>query len=292
MLGVVTLLLLWGVLIEPRIVAEEEQVARVPHLPPAWEGRRVGLIADIQVGMWFANTGTARRMVRRLVEERPGAALIAGDFIYQPGDSPEEEIATAVELVRPLPEAGIPTYTVLGNHDYAMNTPDEEPAEDVARRLRAALEAAGVRVLENETVPLPAPSGPGDGEPLRLVGVGAAWPGHDKPEAALAGVPASAPRIALMHNPDSFALFPPGTAPLAMAGHTHGGQVRVPFTPEWSWMSYVEEDEVHVAGWIEGYGAPGNHLYVNRGVGFSVAPIRINCPPELTWFTLRRGAGP
>ncbi len=90
----------------------------------------------------------------------------------------------------------------------------------------------------------------------------------------------------MMRNPSSFGAFPAGTAPVVVAGHTHGGQVRVPFTPEWSWLRTVEEGEVHFAGWIEGFGEPGNRLYVNRGIGFSAAPVRINCRPEVTLSTL------
>lgn len=91
----------------------------------------------------------------------------------------------------------------------------------------------------------------------------------------------------MMHNPDTFGRLPPSSAPLAVAGHTHGGQIRIPFTPEWSWITFKSEDEVHADGWIDDYGAPGNRLYVNRGIGFSVVPIRINAPPEITMFTLR-----
>ncbi len=121
----------------------------------------------------------------------------------------------------------------------------------------------------------------------QLVGIGARWPNEDRPEAALSGVSDGAPRFVMMHNPNSFEAFPAGTAPVAVAGHTHGGQVRVPFLAEWSWLKIVEDDEIHVDGWIEGFGEPGNQLYVNRGIGFSVAPIRINCRPEITLFTLR-----
>ena len=60
----------------------------------------------------------------------------------------------------------------------------------------------------------------------------------------------------------------------------------IPFTPAWTWMSYTREDEVHADGWIQGYGAAGNRLYINRGVGFSVVPLRLGAPPELTLFTL------
>lgn len=53
-------------------------------------------------------------------------------------------------------------------------------------------------------------------------------------------------------------------------------------------MSLVKSHEVQADGWIAGYGQAGNRLYVNRGVGFTYVPVRINCPPELTMFTLRR----
>ncbi len=72
-----------------------------------------------------------------------------------------------------------------------------------------------------------------------------------------------------------------------MAGHTHGGQIRIPGLPNWSYLSLFESDPVHMDGWIEDdFGKPGNHLYVNRGIGFSDYPIRINCPPEVTRFKL------
>ncbi len=283
LIGALRLLLVWGVAIEPRLIDREEEVAAVPGLPAAWEGQRVALIADLQVGMWLANTGTVRRIVAQLVEERPALVLIAGDFIYQPGDDARDEIAEAVELIRPLPQAGIPTYAVLGNHDYSLNWRDDPKREDIARQLRAALAERGVRVLHNEAIPLPAP---GDAAALYLVGIGSAWAGEDR-AAAVGQVPAGAPRLVFMHNPDSFADLPAGAAPLALAAHTHGGQVRLPFTPDWSWLDLVKDEESHADGWIAGYGAPGNRLYVNRGIGFGTLPVRINCPPELTVFTLR-----
>ncbi len=281
----------WGVLIEPRLIlVEEEEVATIPGLPRAWEGERVALIADLQIGMWLDNDGMVRRIVAEIVEERPAVALIAGDFVYGPGEDPGAEIGAVVDLLRPLAEAGIPTYAVLGNHDYAMVRPDGDADYELATKVASALEGAGIRVLENEAVRLGHPSigGAGGGAPLYLVGTGAAWPGRDRPILSLDQVPDGAPRLAMMHNPNTFAEFPAGAAPFAVAGHTHGGQVRVPGLPAWSWLTYVERDRVHADGWIEGYGAPGNHLYVNRGIGFSLLPVRINCPPELTLFTLGR----
>lgn len=281
--ALVGVLLVWG-LLEPYIIDEQVYEVALPALPASWEGQQVAVIADLQVGMWLDNTPTVRRIVSRLLEQQPALVLIAGDFIYHPGKDGADEIKEAVALVRPLAEAGIPTYAVLGNHDYRM--PTEQASKDVAlaETLSAALKVAGIRVLHNEAVSLAGASG--DAAPLYLVGIGPHIPREDDPQAALAELPAAAPRLAFMHHPESFKVFPKGAAPLAASAHTHGGQFSIPFTPAWTWMSYTREDEVHADGWIQGYGAAGNRLYINRGVGFSVVPLRLGAPPELTLFTL------
>ena len=286
-LALLGFLLAWSVA-EPYVIGQETTVATVPNLPESLEGQRVALVADFQVGMWLGNTWTVQRIVDRLVTEKPAAVLIAGDFIYHPKEDSSEEITRAAELVKPLVDAGIPTYAVLGNHDYRMPTAKDPKDAALAEQLSAALEAAGVRVLQNEAVSLPSQANAA--EPLYIVGLGSHVAGEDDPEAALAQLPGGVPRLLLMHHPDSFALLPAGSAPAAFAGHTHGGQLRLPFTPEWSWMTYSEEDAVHADGWVENYGEAGNNLYINRGIGFSVVPLRLNCTPELTLITLSSGA--
>lgn len=282
-LAVVALLLVWA-LIEPYFIDREEYQVAIPNLPETWEGQRVALIADLQVGMWLDNTWTIRRIVNSLVKERPAIVLIAGDFVYHAGDDFGPELNEVVGLLEPLTAAGIPTYAVLGNHDYGMPTSETAKNEVLASAVRTALEAIGIRVLHNESVELPQTAE--QEAPFYLVGIGAHVPNEDRPEVALAGVPDAAPRLVMMHHPDTFAQLPAGSAPLAVAGHTHGGQFRLPFTPEWSWMTFTTEDEVHADGWIPDYGERGNRLYVNRGIGFSVVPLRLNAPPEVTLFTL------
>ena len=280
-------LLLWS-LLEPYSIDEQAYDVTLPGLPESWEGQRVAVIADLQIGMWLGNTPTVRRIVARVVEKRPALVLIAGDFVYLPGKEPRSTINKAVSLVRPLVEAGLPTYAVLGNHDYRMPSERSPRDEALAERVRTALEDAGIQVLHNEAVSLASSSKRASEPPLYLVGIGSRIPGEDRPEVALAELPHNASRLVLMHHPKSFKAFPEGSAPLAVAGHTHGGQVRLPFSLARAWMSYSRENEVVTDGWIHGYGKAGNHLYVNRGIGFSVAPLRFNCPPELTLFTLHR----
>ncbi len=307
-LAAVLLLALWGAVIEPRLVDVKAETAVIDNLPAAWENKRVTLIADLQVGMWFGNEDAARKIVDRIIEERPAVVLIAGDFVYKPTDEDEAddveredardfigEVNEAVALLRPLTEAGIRTFAVLGNHDYGMNYPDSIKNQKLADAVARSLESANIRVLNNEAIALESSNqnaAPNDSTTtanakLYLAGIGSRYADDDKTEAALSQIPERAPRIIFMHNPDSFAEFPANAAPLALAGHTHGGQIRIPFTDDWSWMSLASKEKVHADGWIENFGNSGNRLYVNRGIGFSSFPVRINCRPELTFFTLR-----
>lgn len=284
--GSALLLVVWG-LIEPRFLDVEREVAEIPNLPPSWQGERIGQVSDFQIGMWLGNPGTARRSVEELIKAKPAAVLISGDFIYHATPDPEPKIASVISIVEPLVEAGIPTYAVLGNHDYGMSGKAESPQTNLASNLEVALEAAGVQVLENESVEMQLPD---RAEPLYLVAVNSRWANRDDVDQALSNVPASAPRVVMMHNPDSYEQFPANSAPLAVAGHTHGGQMRLPGSPQWSWLRFTQKDEIYADSWAEGYGKPGNNLYVNVGIGMSIVPLRIFCPPEVTIFELEPGS--
>ncbi|MGE3508120.1 MAG: metallophosphoesterase [Vicinamibacterales bacterium] len=305
-LAILVLATLWGAGLEPRLVDSQHIVAPVPNLPPEWDGRTVALIADLQVGMWLANLDTIRRIIRELVETRPAAVLIASDFVYEPTEeagepaeareeleaedlrAADQQIALAVSLIRPLVEAGIPTYAVPGNHDYAMQWPDSLPLPSVTDRLETALAAAGIPLLRNDALPMKTTAA--ESRPLYLVGLDAEYPKRANAAEALAQLPPGASRVVLMHNPASFLDLPPGSAPLALAAHTHGGQIRIPFVPNWSWIRIVQDQPTPADGWADRqFGARGNRLYINRGIGFSVIPVRLNCPPELTFVTLIRG---
>jgi predicted MPP superfamily phosphohydrolase len=284
---VLTLILaavLYGTVIEPRFLLDDVRVeAEIPNLAPAWEGQRVALFADLQIGMWGDNDGMARKIVEQTIEDDVALALFAGDFVYSPDSA---TVDRAVGIVRPLAEAQIPFLVVLGNHDHSLMKKQSEPRPAIAGYLRQRLEEAGATVLENEAQAVRI-----DGQDLWVAGIGSVWAGNSRPADALAAVPSGAPRLVLMHNPEAFRGIDADQSPLALAGHTHGGQVRV-LGASRSWLNIVGKDETVADGWAEPeIGAPGNRLYVNRGVGFSVAPIRINCRPELTLFTLRASEG-
>ncbi|MGB3541705.1 metallophosphoesterase [Rubrivirga sp.] len=277
--------ILWGTVVEPRFLLDEHAFeAELPALPQGWDGKTVALLSDFQIGMWGGNTGMIEKAVQRAIEDSVSLVLIAGDFLYKPNS---ERVVQAVDVVRPLGEAGIPVVAVYGNHDYSLMKQSSELVTTYADQLRAGLEDVGVTVLENDATPIVL-----EGDTLWVAGVGSNWAGRSDVDAALEAVPTGAPRLWLMHNSEAFRDIPSEEAHLAFAGHTHGGQVRVIPGDHSSWLDIIQEGEVAEDGWAaDSIGAPPNRIYINRGIGFSTVPIRINCRPELTKIRLRQPTG-
>lgn len=277
--ALLVLLGVYGVAIEPRLILDERHYqASLPGVATQWEGAEVAVFSDLQVGMWWANIAMVERVVDRVVEADPDAALIGGDFVYSTSPRSEVQVDTVLRLLDPLIEAGIPTFAVLGNHEYNVG---------VADKLTAAMRDAGITVLRNEAASIPAKDGGESGPPLYVVGLGPPSPGQFDVEKAFDDVPDGAPRVVLLHNPTAFPAIPAGSAPLAVAGDTHCGQIALPGTADWSYLGLTEEETVVADGFTpKDYGAQGNKMFVTCGIGFSAVPVRINAPPQVVFFEL------
>ncbi len=123
------------------------------------------------------------------------------------------------------------------------------------------------------------------GHDFWLAGIGDAWSGADDLAATLEQVTDAAPVLAMTHCPDVFPEVPAQVA-LTVAGHTHGGQVRLP------WLGAL----VVPSRWRRRYAyghivEHGRHLFVSRGLGHSLLPVRFLCPPEIALITLCHAAG-
>lgn len=200
-----------------------------------------------------------RRVVAGISAARPDIILLPGDFVIQgviggQAVSPED-IADELRMLK----APLGVYATLGNHDWWLD----------GQRVRKALESAGITVLENSAIPLPVP-----GRPVWLVGIGDDMTGHARPAQALAAVPAGAELLVMMHDPANAGDLPAHTA-VAFAGHTHGGQVRLPLFG--ALITPGRAPRQHAYGWIPDAAAP---TYVTSGIGSSILPVRFNCPPE------------
>jgi predicted MPP superfamily phosphohydrolase len=257
---------IWGFLVEPGSLRNEDYEIELPGWPVACDGLRVAVLTDLHVGSPFNGLDKLDRIIALTRHARPDLILLAGDYVIHgvPGGrfTPPEEIAAALrELSAPL---GV--WAVLGNHDWWFDAP----------RVRAALESVRIPVLEDAAARL----GSGACE-LWVVGIGDFWEGqHDIPR-ALAQVTDAAPVLAFTHNPD---LFPdvPARVALTIAGHTHGGQVYLPLVGRPVVPSrYGERYAIgHVV-------EAGRHLFVSAGLGTSIVPVRFLVPPEVSVLTLR-----
>jgi len=247
----------------------EHVTARIPTLAPRWHGRRIVLLSDLHHG---------RTDLGLIVHSLEMAAALKPDFLVITGDFVDNKYADVDSLVRALKPftSSIETLGCTGNHDYGRNP-------DYARALCERLEGAGVRMLRNAFQMAWERSGPGE---LCFAGVDDLWNEEFDPR-VLARVPADAAVVLLCHNPDCWDLVSGFHVDVMLSGHTHGGQVCVPFVGPL--ILPVENRSRYAGAYHPDMEHPHRMLYITRGVGHLVK-IRLFCPPEVTCITLQGNA--
>jgi predicted MPP superfamily phosphohydrolase len=236
-------------------------------LPSPLEGPlRLAVLTDLHVGSPFNGIENLRRIVDRTNAERPDVICILGDVVIQgviggTFVAPED---SARELARLAAPAGV--VAVLGNHDGWLGHD----------RVQRALEQNAIRVIEETAARLETVAGP-----VWFAGISDLWTGRHDVSTALAAVKSGdEPVILLTHNPDVFPSVPDRVA-LTLAGHTHGGQVRLPVVGRPIVPS--QYGERFAAGHVV---ERGRHLYVATGLGTSILPVRFRVPPAVAILTL------
>jgi predicted MPP superfamily phosphohydrolase len=260
------------------------RVTRYQVNPPSWPATlrlTVAVIADLHACQPWMNIERIEGIVQRTNALGADLIVLLGDYVAGhrkiTAIVPDEDWARVLASLR----APLGVYAILGNHDWwADEVAQARGCGPIAARL--ALERAGVPVLENESVRLAKGgekfwiAGIGEQQALRgyRSGRGYCGRGVDDIDATLAKVPDESPVILLVHEPDIFPRIPERVA-ITLAGHTHGGQVRVfgtaPFAPSplshiYSYGHFLEE---------------GRHLIVSGGLGCSWWPVRFGVPPEI-----------
>jgi predicted MPP superfamily phosphohydrolase len=243
----------------PRVRAHDVPIA---GLPEAFDGCRIAQISDLHCGP-FASAARVERWVSAVNDLAPDLVAVTGDLIAS-GSAFVPVVAACLGRLR-APEG---VYACMGNHDYF--TEGEEMAH--------ALERAGLTLLRNRGVEVRR----GDAT-LYVAGVDDTWTArHDVP-AAVAARPAGVPVLLLAHDP---ALFPEAAAlgvDLTLSGHTHGGQLGLPFFSRKLNLARI------MTRFTTGFYRSGESaLYVNRGLGTTGPPVRLAVAPEIALLTLRR----
>jgi uncharacterized protein len=205
--------------------------------------------------------------------QKPDVICLTGDFITFKHDFDEDRY---IHSLRRLSQAA-PTFAVVGNHDGSRWAPayGGHPNHDFVDGMLAR---SGIELLHNRSERLTV-----RGSKLSLAGTGDLWGGEIDASAAFRTIETADPVVLLAHNPDSKKLVAPFPWHLMLSGHTHGGQVLIPFKGPY----YVPiEDKRFTAGLCPW----GNRsIYVTRGVG-NLAGVRFLCRPEVTVLDLRCAA--
>jgi predicted MPP superfamily phosphohydrolase len=224
-------------------------------------GLRIGYFTDPHLGP-MTTADDVERGLSLLFSGSPELLLLGGDLICE---SPRYGPEAAAILGRYARKAPLGAVSVLGNHDLSND----------GGRLTRLLQEQDIRVLRNKALPVAY-----GGKELWIVGIDDALLGRPDPVAAFSAVPAGSPSLVLWHEPDWAEDATHPSAFVMLAGHSHGGQVRL---PKLGAITTPNGGRRFVAGFNQ---ANGLTIYTSRGSGMYRPPVRFNCAPEVTLITL------
>lgn len=269
------LVVFWGSFIEPRLLTVKRLALDLPNFEPA-QPVRLALISDVHVGT-YKKAGWVRRVSRRILQERPNLVLLAGDFIVS-----QSQHAQYLAAFRPL-SVSVPTYAVLGDHDYHVNAPAFQLDPQLALAVEEQLTSAGVQVLKNAARRIAT-----NGASFWLLGLDDWLAGKtnfiNATSQASNFFNPQLPAVVLVHNPD-FILGPEAKkADLILAGNTHGGQIRLPFLgPVARLPSQLPRRFDKGLFTLEN----GTRLFITSGISESGPRARLFNPPEIVLLELK-----
>lgn len=273
--GVVDLALLaaggagWSYLFEPGWVQVENVTVNLPRLAPNFHGTRIAQISDIHMGGWM-NAARLQHAADLLLAQKPDLLLLTGDFLIGHGfnSDSEQHLQDLLDILAPLAKS-IPSFAVLGNHDYWTN----------ADAVREMLKQSGITDLTNSVFTLS-----NGNQHLHLCGVDDIWEGDVRLDELVSRLPNEGSAILLAHEPDfADTSAATGRFDLQVSGHSHGGQVVIPFygPPVLPYLGRKYPSGLYRIGEML--------QYTNRGLGMINPPVRFNCPPEITVFNISSG---
>ncbi len=251
----------YGILLRRRLVQTLRVDVRVKDLPKAFDGYTIAHLSDLHIGAFTPESwGLAWASLANSLSA--DAAVVTGDMVTS-GTAFHVDIANVVGALR----AKDGVFVSMGNHDYFG---EGEP-------LIGYLRERNVRVLRNEGLHLERA-----GERVYLAAIDDTWTGRADMAAALAERPTNMPCILLAHDPEVFPKAVEKGVDLMLSGHTHGGQIAVPFLGKHLSLATLAH-HFNVGTYRENDAT----LYVSPGLGTTGPPIRLGSAPAITLLTLR-----
>lgn len=257
---------IWGFCIEPGLLIQKNLNYG------NWPGPnlRIAFFSDLHAGSPYIDKDYIKNLVNRINQMSPDLILLGGDLVINgvvAGKSiPIEEVVPLLQQLK----SRLGTYAVLGNHDWWNG----------GEHIISTLELAGISVIDNKSKLIQLD----DKSDFWLVGIGDEYTGHANAKEAMEQVTSDSPKILFMHDPSAIFQMK-NNFTFAFAGHMHGGQIYVPgygalITPGSAPRSWAD-------GWVD---FPLGKLYVSKGVGTSIIPVRLNALPEFVILDLNQSA--
>ena len=259
----ICLAFVWMRWVEPSLLSVTRVEIYAADLPEMADGLRIVQFSDTHFGFDY-NVRRFERAVEKMNALDPHIVVFTGDLYEEYAKYPADDSGIVAALSAIHAPQG--KYAVLGNHDYGRNAQDDS--------IRA-LEAGGFTVLRNESVDLSLLG-------ITLTGIDDCFFGSGR-SFDLSSLPTDTYNLVLCHEPDLFAESDQSALDLLISGHTHGGQVRLPFLGE---LILPALGRFYPMGHYESDNARGSQLFVSRGLGTSKMPIRFLCMPEVALLTL------
>jgi uncharacterized protein len=257
-----------GILIEPNLPRVMRREFTLARLPERLDGFTIALLSDFHYDPLFS-IHPIRAAIPMVNNLHPDLIVLTGDFVSVPmHGNPRKGALAADPCAQLLRQMNAPhgLWAVLGNHDN-----DTDPAH-----VTHALEAENIHVLINQSQAIER-----DGARFWLGGVNDVFSDDADVPKTLHGIPAGEAVILLVHEPDFADVVSRYPVDLQLSGHSHGGQIRVPLLPP---LYLPELAKKYYAGT---YHIGPLTLYTNIGLGTVLVPVRLDCPPEITFVTLR-----
>ena len=247
-------LLIYARFIEPHMIRINYVHYDLGKKKPLPKPVRVALIADLHICLFSGHERQLKQIVHKINQQKPDFVVVAGDWTYEPENKLAEELAVLKQIEAPV-------YSVNGNHD------EQYPGPPIQQLLKDALEINNVMDIEGKIVEF-------DG--FRLIGVGDLWAGKADMR-YMPELPQDKPWLILSHNPDTVDMVPDlPTRPLMLSGHTHGGQVELP------WLTSYVMKKVSILGHKRGlYHHDNADVFVSVGTGMVGVPFRFRVPPTI-----------
>ncbi|CAN7298628.1 metallophosphoesterase [Paenibacillus sp. LjRoot56] len=252
----------YGIFGEPNWIQTTTVKLAYKRYPASFAGMRIVQFSDTHISKYYGLSHLTR-LAQLLQRQEPDILVFTGDLF----DSRQGEISNDVIPILSQLHATHGKFAVLGNHDLRMD----------AARITEVLEQSGFKVLVNGSQRISR----GD-ESIHIVGVDEMFHGKPNLPFALKGIDQDEFVLLLAHEPDFADLASSYAVDLQLSGHSHGGQIRIPF------YGSVFTPDLGQKYSIGLYNFEGTefHVYTNRGIGTTLLPIRFNCRPEITVFVL------